>query len=623
MSQATKLMADFPEVPTSKWEEVITADLKGADYDKKLVWKTPDGFSVRPYYRAEDLKNLNFLAAAPGEFPYVRGTKKAAGWRIRQTVAADEPKSANALAKNYLSRGADSINFVINSKEYTAAQLNTLLDGISIKDTYLNFSGCASAHVAGLFIDKVEAEKLDPETVHASFGIDPLKRASKKGSICEGGKCFDKIAELIKRTSTYKRIRIVSVGGVLFDECGSDTVGQMAFSLAMGHDYIVKMMERGLTIDQIAPSIVFQMPIGVNYFMEIAKFRALRMMWATIVKPYNPTRGCSEKMRVSATTSSWNQTAYDPYVNMLRGTTEAMSAAIAGVDSIEVLPFDHAYAAETEFSTRIARNTQILLKEESHINQVVDPAGGSYYVETLTNLLAEHAWALFKEVEAKGGYLEALKAGFIQDKVSTTATTRAKNIATRRETLLGVNQYPNFTEVAGKEVTAEKVTPCAANTKCCCSGETKSDWACLVPFRGAMPFEAMRLATDRSGKEPKAFMLTCGALAFARARAQFACNFFACAGIKVQDNTYFKTVAEGVKAATDAKADIVVVCASDDDYLTLAVEAHKALAGKAIVVVAGDPASRPELEAAGVTHFISVRSNVLETLKEYQKELGL
>ncbi len=195
--------------------------------------------------------------------------------------------------------------------------------------------------------------------------------------------------------------------------------------------------------------------------------------------------------------------------------------------------------------------------------------------------------------------------------MKASAAAKDKNIATRRQILLGANQYPNFTEVADAAVTADVVT------------RAEADGNVLKPYRGAMAFEAMRLHVDRSGKEPKAFMLTCGSLAMARARAQFSCNFFACAGIRVQDNTFFKSVEEGVAAALEAKADIVVVCSSDDDYAELAPKVKEQLGGKAILVVAGAPACAPELEAQGISNFINVKSNVLETLKFYLKELGI
>ena len=290
---------------------------------------------------------------------------------------------------------------------------------------------------------------------------------------------------------------------------------------------------------------------------------------------------------------------------------EAMSAAIGGVHSLEVTPFDASFEDPTEFSKRIARNVELLLKHESHFDQVVDPAGGSYYVENLTQSIAAEAWKLFLEIEEKGGYTAAYKAGWIKERIEASAAAKDKAIATRRQILLGANQYPNFTEVAGKEITGEAVTRKTAE------GNT------LAPYRGAMAFETMRLHVDRSGRQPKAFMLTCGSLAMARARAQFSCNFFACAGIRVQDNTFFKSVEEGVKAALDSKAEIVVVCASDDDYAEVAPKVKELLGGKAILVVAGAPACTPELEAQGITNFINVKSNVLETLKFYLKEMGI
>ena len=621
-----KLFAEFPPVSTEQWESVIAVDLKGADYEKKLVWRTAEGFNVRPYYRAENLDGIKYLGSQCGEFPYVRGTGKDNNWRIVQTIEVGCPKEANAQATVLLTKGVESIGFVIGDKEFSAADLDTLLSGISVKNTELVFSGCATKKVAGLFIDKMDKEGVDPETVRASFVLDPIvKKLTLKGTMaCKNGQCkgFENLASLISKGAAYKRIRFVNVSGEIFHNSGSTIVQELAFTLAAGHEYVVKLMEQGLSVDQVAPALRFSMAISSNYFMEIAKFRAARLLWANIMAPYNPSRGCASKMKVHAVTSKWNMTVYDPYVNMLRGTTEAMSAAVSGVHSIEVLPFDTPYEKPTDFSARIARNVQLLLKEESHFNQVCDAAGGSYYIENLTNSIAEQAWNLFRQVEEKGGYIAAFEAGFIQDQVEASAAKKNSNIATRRETLLGTNQFPNFNEVADEAITEDVVTG-KSTCKCGCASQAADGVRPLKPYRGAMAFEQMRLKVDRSGKQPKAFMLTCGALAFARARAQFSCNFFACAGIRVQDNTYFKSVEEGVKAALEAKAEIVVICATDDDYATLAPEAFKLLGDKAILVVAGAPACKEELEAQGIKNFISVRNNVLETLQYYLKELGI
>ena len=609
-----KLFTEFPPVPTEKWEEVITADLKGADYERKLVWKTGEGFNVRPYYRAENLEGIKFLGSQAGEFPYVRGTRAHNRWRVHQTVSVVCPKEANAEALKILNAGVDSLGFCIASEAFTAADLDTLLGEICIPAVQLTFCGQKTADVAELVLAKIEKEGIAKEDVRIAFCIDPLvKGLSTKGDFCSpnGEKCFARIAELIRKTKEYKHIRVVTVSGQIFGNSGSTIVEELAFVLSAGHDYLVRLMDAGLTIEEAARKLRFSFSVSSNYFMEIAKFRAARMLWANIVKGYNPEKNCACKMQIHAETSKWNQTVYDPYVNMLRGTTEAMSAAIGGVYSLEVTPFDASFENPTEFSKRIARNVELLLKHESHFDQVVDPAGGSYYIENLTQSIAAEAWKLFLEIEEKGGYTEAYKAGLIVERIKASAAAKDKNIATRRQTLLGANQYPNFTEVAGKEITAESVT------------RKQAEGNVLVPYRGAMAFEEMRLHVDRSGKEPKAFMLTCGNLGMARARSQFSCNFFACAGIKVIDNTYFKSIEEGVKAALESKAQIVVVCASDDDYAEAAPKIKELLCGKAILVVAGAPACAPELEAQGITNFINVKSNVLETLKFYLKEMGI
>ena len=613
-TKSEKLFTEFPPVPTEKWEEVITADLKGADYERKLVWKTGEGFNVRPYYRAENLEGIKFLGSQAGEFPYVRGTHAHNRWRVHQTVSVVCPKEANAEALKILNAGVDSLGFCIASADFSAADLDTLLKDICIPAVEITFCGEKTAHVAELVLAKVEKEGIAKEDVRIAFCIDPLvKGLSSKGDFCSpnGEKCIARIVELIHKTKEYKHVRIVTVAGQTFGNSGSTIVEELAFTLSAGHDYLVRLMDAGLDVDAAARKLRFSFSVSSNYFMEIAKFRAARMLWANIVKGYGPAKNCACKMHIHAETSRWNQTVYDPYVNMLRGTTEAMSATIAGVHSLEVTPFDTSFENPTEFSKRIARNVELLLKHESHFDQVVDPAGGSYYIENLTDSIANEAWKLFREIEEKGGYTAAYESGFIVERVKASAAAKDKNIATRRQTLLGANQYPNFTEVAGKEITAESVT------------RKQAEGNVLVPYRGAMAFEEMRLQVDRSGKEPKAFMLTCGNLGMARARSQFSCNFFACAGIKVIDNTYFKSIEEGAKAALESKAQIVVVCASDDDYAEAAPKVKELLGGKAILVVAGAPACAPELEAQGITNFINVKSNVLETLKFYLKEMGI
>jgi methylmalonyl-CoA mutase len=359
--------------------------------------------------------------------------------------------------------------------------------------------------------------------------------------------------------------------------------------------------------------------------MEIAKFRAAKLLWANIVDAYQPkcvkpdcqhtVNGickCAAKIRIHAQTSEFNKTVFDANVNMLRTQTEAMSATLGGVNSLTVTPYDSTYKTSDDFSERIARNQQLLLKEESHFDKVADPAAGSYYIETLTNNIAEQAWKLFLEVEDNGGFFAAVKAGTVQDAVKATATARLKAVSSRREVLLGTNQFPNFSEVAASKVEFQKAG-------CDCEEETAVKT--LKAVRAAEEFETLRFATEAAAKRPKAFMLTIGNLAMRLARAQFSCNFFACAGYEVVDNLGFKTVEEGVAAAQAAGADIIVLCSSDDEYAELAPAAFKAIDGKQIFVVAGAPANMDELKALGIEYFVNVKSNVLGTLKEFNSKL--
>lgn len=626
---AEKLFTEFPPVPTSAWEEVITKDLKGADYEKKLVWRTLDGFTVRPYYRAEDLQGLKYIGKNPGEFPFVRGTRQNNKWFINESVCCADIAAANSQAVTLLTKGVESFTFHLSEgKVMEVADYTALLKGISLEKVPVNFRGCCPKNVDGLknFLKYVDSLGIDKDAVRATFDFSPLRPLNKKGSFCED-KAFAALAECVKAAASYKNVRVIAVDAVIYNSCGASSTQELAFALSQGSEYLSRLSEMGIDVETIARKTFFEFAVGSSYFMEIAKFRAARMLWANVVEDYGCTKGCPEMMLVFATTSEYNLTVYDSYVNMLRGTTEAMSAAIAGVDYLEVLPYDFAFRVPTDFSRRIARNVQNILKEESRFDKVVDPAAGSYYVEMLTDKIAGAAWDLFRKVEAAGGYIAQFKAGFIQSEIKAVSDKRDKNYATRRDTILGSNQYPNFLEKAADEITKEIVSRDILTRM----GQVVPVHGCqkedavepLRPYRAAEAFEALRLATDRSGKEPKAFMLTFGNLAMCRARAQFSSNFFAVAGIRIMDNNRFASIEEGVKAALASGAEIVVACSSDDEYAEAVPEIARLIGDRAIVVVAGEPACKEDLQAKGIQNFISVKSNVLETLRGYQEKLGI
>ena len=616
MANKEKLFSEFTAPTTQEWLDKIEVDLKGADFQKRLVWRTNEGFNVQPFYRREDLKDLKTPDALPGEFPFVRGNKKDTNeWYVRQNIVVTDPVEANKKALDILMKGVDSIGFKLGHAELSAEFLEALLKDIRLDIVEVSYRACLrhAMQLADLLVDYIEKQGYDKEKIVGGVGFDPIERMLMKGK--DSTMMLPDMPKLVEKLKDLPNLRCVMVHSDLLNNSGAYIVQELGYALAWGHEYLQQMVDAGVDVDLAANKIKFYMGISENYFMEIAKFRACRMLWAQIVKQYEPKCDCACKMIINASTSTYNQTLFDSYVNLLRSQTEAMSAALGGVHSMVVTPFDAPYEKATEFSERIARNQQLLIKEEAHFDRIVDASAGSYYIEHLTNALAQEAWKLFLKVEDEGGFLEAVKKGSVQEDINATNVKRHGDAAKRKEFLLGTNQFPNFTEKSeGKE-------PLAVD--CCATHADDADVPALKISRLASDFETLRLTTEKAAKVPVAFMLTIGNLAMRQARAQFSCNFLACAGYKVIDNLGFKTVEEGVDAALAAGADIVVICSSDDEYAEYAIPAFKYLNGRAMFVVAGAPACMEDLKAAGIENFVHVKCNVLETLKEYNQKLGI
>ncbi len=610
-----KLFDMFPGVSTEEWRAKVEADLKGAPFEKKLVWRTNEGFNVQPMYRAEDIADLRTTDSLPGEYPYVRGTRDNNHWLTRQTIIACSIEEANKKILDVVTKGVNSVYCNLPKDQVSIEALRTLLAGVDLEKTEVNLSTC-QRHTLALveaLVAYVKEQKAE-DTFHGSVDYNPLRRALR-----HGGELLPDAVETAKKmievAAPVKALRVIGVDSVMLSNAGSYIYQELGYALAWGAQWMTALTDAGVSADDAAKAIKFNMGISSNYFMELAKFRAGRMLWAQIVKQYQPACDCACKMMVHAETSRFNQTIYDAHVNLLRSQTEAMSAALAGVDSITSVPFDAPYKTPDDFSERIARNQQLLLKEESHLDKVVDPAGGSYYVETLTVSLANEAWKLFLDVEDKGGFFAMVAEGKVQAAVNETAEKRHTDVARRKEILLGTNQYPNINETAASKIETDGC--CCA---CGCSDEEGAQGG-LNGKRAASDFEALRLATEHAEKRPKVFMLTIGNLAMRLARAQFSTNFFGCAGYEIIDNLGFNTVEEGVDAALEKGADVVVLCSSDDEYAELAPKAFKYLDGRAQFVVAGAPACMDDLKAAGINDFIHVRVNVLDTLKDFNARL--
>ena len=611
-----KLFSEFPPVSNEEWMEVVTRDLKGAPFEKKLVWRTKEGFNVQPFYRAEDIEHLPTKDVLPGQFPYVRGTKADNNWLVRQDISVQgDIQQLNTNIKSVMERGANSLGLHFVDECVNAATIQEMLAGIDLDKLEINLYARRDLTVQLIEATKEALKALgaDLGKVRGSFGFNPFRHTLGAG--VRWSEWVETSVEVLKAAEPLTQFTCLSFQSVDLVNAGAYIYQEIGYALAAGADMLAKVSEKsGKSISEVAERIRFEMGIGSNYFMEIAKFRAIRWLWALIVRSNDEKASDrATKAVVHAETSRWNKTIYDAYVNLLRSMTETMSATIAGVHSVTVNPFDKHYNPKgSDFSRRIARNQQLLLKEESHFDKVVDPAGGSYYIEHLTQAIAEQGWKLFLEVEEQGGFAKLANEGKVQEAVNASNEARHKAVATRRENLLGTNIFPNFTETATEETRA------IDNSKV----EGKEITA-LDKRRGASDFEELRLATEASGKTPKVFMLTIANLAMRLARAQFSSNFFVVAGYKLIDNLGFETVQEGVDAARKAGADIVVLCSSDDEYAEYGPQALEALKGEMPLVIAGAPACMEELQAKGIEHFVHVKANVLETMQKFNELMGI
>lgn len=625
-----KLFSQFPPVSYDTWRAKVDADLKGVPFEKKLVWRTNEGFQVQPMYQRADIENFKTLDSNPGEYPYVRGTRDNNHWLVRQEIIADDLAEANAKALDVLGKGVTSLGFKV--KEPTREAVAAMLEGVDLKKVEVNFSCCPRCSVELVqALAEVLKEKGAMDAFRGSVEYNPLKPAFRHGAEVNTVNVTETAKALLEEARGIPGLKVLSVNSDIFNNAGAYIYQELGYALAWGAQWLTLLTDAGVDASEAACRIKFNMGISSNYFMELAKFRAARMLWAQIARQYGADEEAC-KMECHAVTSRFNQTLFDAHVNLLRSQTEAMSAALAGVDSITVTPFDTPYQTPDEFSQRIARNQQLLLKEESHLDKVADPAGGSYYVETLTVSLAKEAWKLFMEVDDNGGFFSCVNAGKIQEAVNASCRKRHDDMARRKEALLGTNQFPNFNEFAaekiksGSSAAAELATvegvPAETGKGCGCKGECSTDAArTLCDTRMASDFELLRLATEKAPNRPKVFMLTIGNLAMRLARAQFSSNFFGCAGYEIIDNIGFDSVQAGIDAALEKGADIVVLCSSDDEYATFAPEAFRLLDGRAEFVVAGAPACTDDLKALGIENFIHVRSNVLDTLRAFNDRL--
>ncbi|MFP3512257.1 methylmalonyl-CoA mutase family protein [Peribacillus sp. SIMBA_075] len=683
------------EIPSyEQWRDLTEQSLKGASFEKRLITETYEGILLQPMYRKEDAATLPFLQSLPGMAPFTRGTKTLInGWEINQEINVGIPTSFNKVARHDLSKGQTSLNIVldtptkrgINANEATSevGKAGLSISGVTdvagaLKD--IDFgnvpfhvsAGANSLPILALIIAHLEQSGRQVEELHGCIGMDPLAELVANGTLAyELEDCYTLMADITKwANENTPHLQTVLIHGNVYHDGGSSTVEELAFSLSTGVEYLQALTSQGIDINKAASSIRFSFSIGSGYFMEIAKLRAARTLWSRIVEAFGGNED-AQKMTMHARTSAWTKTVFDPYVNMLRATTEAFSAAVGGADSIHVSCFDEAIQKSTAFSRRIARNASIILKEEAHIARTIDPAGGSWYVEVLTNEVAKKAWGLFQETERKGGIFQSLIKEFPQNLVQQTASKRVGNIASRKDIFVGTNMYVNIEEkgidwlaideasqiddhinkVKGRahrpvESLAAIPNKTEASIQVAKQGASLGEIAeatgrrsesvvsvkAIRPTRGAIQFEQLRQTinenAEKAGNRPKVFLANLGPISAYKARAEFASGFFGVGGFDVIQNNGFTSAKEAADAAIASNAGIVIICGKDEDYQQTAVPLAKTIknaAEQAIVLLVGKPSEEYEVsfKEAGISEYIHAGSNCYDVLSQLLDKKGV
>ena len=701
---------NFPDVPLDEftpptdeeWKAACEALLKGAPFEKKMFTKTYEGITFDPMYTRKHTEDILPKGVMPGMGDYLRGVD-AAGyigkpWGIAQACDETLPAENNELLRHEHDKGATIYHIVLDTASRTGVDarqaetvgdtgtsvttvedMHVLLTGLDLaKFPLYVYAGANAVPLLALVAAARRASGEDMAEVRGIVGADPIGALAADGKLPASLDAhYDSLAAAARwATVNAPHLRTVFVRSDVYSNGGANDVQEVASVLATATAYLRALCERGLTIDEAASQIAFAFSMGANFFLQIAKLRAVRPLWAQIVGAFGGSAE-AQKMRIHARPALFFKTIYDPYVNMLRNTTEIFSGVVGGIDSFESAPFDEPIRKGDEFSRRIARNVQIMLQEEFGLLQPIDPAGGSWAVETLTRQMKEKIWAEFQRIEKEGGIIAALRAGSLQESVAAVLAARFKNADLRRDRIVGNNMYPNMTETL-LETRAEDTAALKAqrtadidaylsdiDVKHCdealaslrqahsvdhaveaalagatiaelmtavTEGNGAETVTAIAPHRWSERFEALRQRTEEYKAEKndnvKIFLANMGPIPQHKARADFTTGFLQVGAFEVLGNDGFKTVEEAADAARASGADAVVICSTDATYPeivpALAPKLHEVLP-KARVFLAG-AAPKDLLETykeAGIDEYISVRANCYEILESLQKQKGM
>lgn len=702
-----KLLAEFPPVSYDDWRKLVEAELKGAPFDKKMCTATYEGLTLKPIYCRADVANLPHVNSLPGFAPFVRGASASGyvkeSWEVSQEIAVASPTEFNHAARNSISRGLNALNMVLDratrnghDPDWAAAEdvgggglsiatlgdLDRALDGVDLGKTSLFVrSGASALPFAALLLALAKKRKKSATNLRGCIEMDPLGVLAHEGKLPQSlSSAYAEMASLTAwAAENAPQLQTICVHSRAWHESGGNAVQELAYTLATGVEYLRELAKLGVDVNVAAPRIRFAITVGTSFFMEIAKLRALRMLWSRAVAVAGGDES-AQKISLHVRTSQWNKSVVDPYNNLLRATVESFAGVLGGCDSMQVGAFDEVARQPDDISLRIARNTQLVLQKECDLNHVVDPAGGSWFVESATAELATRAWTMFQEVEKLGGMEAALRAGVPQKAVGETALKKILAVTSRRDSIVGVNQYANPKEqplevpaadpkafhkrrvqqVASHRTSlddtdnqvvldrlAELIGPKNADFFDACveavsAGATLGEITrairikdspcepvtsvCLT--RAAMSFEQLRAAMNRrAGGPAKVFLCNMGSLKEHKARADFARGFFSVGGYDVISPAGFKTPEDAVTALLKSHADVAVICSTDENYPVLVpalIEEIRAQKRGTLIVLAGYPAEQIEAhKKSGVDEFIHVRADAHEVLSKTHERLGI
>ncbi len=677
-----QLLTEFPEHTYDQWHAAAEALLKGASFEQKLVSKTYEDITIQPIYRRDDIANLEHRKHLPGSASLVRGSHAQgflkSGWGVSQELKAASPEELNAVIHEGLNGGQNELNIVVGCGQAicchggvainTADDVKTALASVDVDaiSTYWQ-CGPSCVPIAALVIAAAEQSGVSSNKLSGGFENDPLGQLVSHGTLRQSFQSrFDSMAALTDYAAkNAPQLHTIAVKGDVYHNAGATATQELGYIISTLVCYIEEMKSRGLAPEIVLPRVRITLSVGSDYFMEIAKIRAARWLWSKVAAAYGVENA---PVHIHACTSKWNKTTYDAHTNMLRVTSEAFAAVVGGVDSLHIGPYDEISGKSDEFSRRIARNIHTILREECGLDQVIDPAGGSTYIEWLTDQLAAKSWEIFQGVEKQGGMIAALESGSVQQAVEAVCKAKFKNIRRRKDKIVGSNMYPDLKgkklEIHAPECTAGQPVPGApppqsieitasadasmveqaiAAAKNGASkisiaiaiGLTNSEGApsvaALTSHRAAEEYEALRDASAafsaKTGAAPSILQLNIGPSRKYRLRADWTAAFFEAAGFAIDGARDFKNNDDAIAALTSSPATIAVITSDDATYqesVTTLAAAVKAAKPNVTLLVAGAPGENEAAwRAAGVDDFVNVRSNNYELNEQLLKKAGV